>query len=318
LIQDGRKPPEVRFEPIPEADRELLLGEPQLAVYRIGIGDILQVTGDVPFLEGLGETTKGDLTGIHVKPDGNIYLPEVGAVPAAGRTVIEVQDDLRERLTRFRTNPFVSVDVLEPRSQHFYVLGEVAKPGVFPVDGQASLLAAVAAAGGPTQKASLETAYVLRQGRVLPLNLADVVVRGDLTRNVRMRDQDIVVLPSYEEQRVYVVGEVGAPGVVPMEKGELTLAGAIAVVGGLDATRADFNSVRVFRGDWSRPSCYTISACDLYAYGEGIRLQDGDRVIVAPSREATYKAMVDLTMPYVLAVTSTALSAATLGISLSN
>jgi polysaccharide export outer membrane protein len=316
LIADGQAAPEVRFAPVADAERPALLGEHPDTTYRLGIGDVLQVQADLPFLEGFGESRAGDVTGTHVKPDGQIYLPQIGGVPAAGRTVIEIQDDLRERLSKFRENPYVSVDVLEYRSQQYYVLGEVTGPGVFPVNGMTTLLGAVAGAGGFTPKAQIRTAYVLRKGRVLPLSLADLIVRGDLTRNVYMQDQDIVLVPSYEDAKVYVVGEVQEPGVMPMEKGEISLAAAIAAAGGFKFETADHDSIRVFRGSWQNPTCYTISACELYLYGEGIRLQDGDRIIVAPTAQASYKRTLDLTLPYVLSMTSTALALSGLAVAL--
>jgi polysaccharide export outer membrane protein len=317
LIRDGRPEPEVRFAPIDPAERMTLLGEAPDRAYRLGIGDILHVQGDLPFLEGFGETTKGEVAGTHVKPDGRIYLPQVGGVPAAGRSVIELQDDLRQRLEKFRESPYVSVDVLEYRSQQFYVLGDVNAPGAYPVNGRTTLVGAVAGTGGLAPTASLDTAYVLRRGKVLPLNLADVLVRGDMSRDTVMQHGDIVYVPSYEEARVFVVGQVNEPGPVPMPKGQLTLAGAIGAARGLDFATADYNDIRVFRGTWANPSCYTISACELYAYGEGIGLRDGDRIIVAPTQQATYKRTLDLTMPYVLSLTSTALAAAGIAVAAS-
>ena len=85
--------------------------------YILGIGDVLRIVGDLDFLRGFGETSEGRLEGTQVKEDGNVYLPRIGPVAAAGRTTLAVQADLGVRLSKYSKEPYVSVDVLRFRSQ---------------------------------------------------------------------------------------------------------------------------------------------------------------------------------------------------------
>jgi polysaccharide export outer membrane protein len=287
LLADQPPPGGCRFEPLPEAERVRVLDDG--GPYRLGIGDVVHVAvpGQEQFV-AFGESSKGEIVGTRVKEDGNLYLPMLRTVPAAGRTVVEVQDDIRERMKQYATDPFVGVDVLDHRSQKFYVLGCVANPGVFPVDGRATLLDAVALAGGPTPVGDIEEAHVMRGSRVLPICLADIVVRGDPSRNVTLKHGDVVFVPCIEDRKVYVFGEVMKAGVVKMTDSDLTLAEALAEAGGINPATADDSQVRIFRGGWCAPYHFTVSVCDIYKYGEGIRLRSGDRILVATSELATW------------------------------
>ncbi|MDF1700397.1 MAG: polysaccharide export protein, partial [Planctomycetota bacterium] len=281
---------------------------------RLGIGDVLRITGDTDFLKEYGETQSGEARPTVIKPDGKIYLPEIGAVPANGLTVIELQDDLRERLKKYKNNPFASVDVVEFRSQKFYVLGAVSNPGVYSVDGSTSLLETLGLAGGASDGADLEQSYVVRDSKILPVSLADMVMRGDMSRNVTMQHKDLVFVPTREDARAYVVGEVKKPGPVPFDaNGRLSLAAAVASAGGLDAQCADVNQVRVYRGGWDSPQVFTLSSEDVYKYGQSIHLRSGDRIMIAPSSQATNQRAAQLVLPYI----NTALAMVLAGVAVS-
>ncbi|MHC4974603.1 MAG: polysaccharide biosynthesis/export family protein, partial [Planctomycetota bacterium] len=91
---------------------------PQKEGYRIGVNDVLDVR--VPgHPEFGGDLTRADAKafGFRVMEDGKVYLPHIGGVPAAGRTPIELQDDLNERMHKFLKDPYVSAYVLRYESQ---------------------------------------------------------------------------------------------------------------------------------------------------------------------------------------------------------
>ena len=295
-----KQPP--RFEPLPAAERRPLVVEAS-EPYRIGRGDVLNIQGDQ--FKGFGETTKGYIAGTKVKPDGQLYLPDLAPVEAAGKTVIEVQDAIREALKRFNKQPFVSVDVLTYASQKYFILGEVMEPGVAPVDGETSLIEALAKAGGFTKLADVEQAFVVRAQKILPVSLADIVRRGALDQNLILKDKDLIFVPSLKVRRVFVLGEVDKQGVYPLPEEGMTLVEAVALAGGMKAEFADVNQVRVFRGGWCNPEAFTISACELYAYGESIRLFPGDRVYIAPMQEANYARALQLAAPFINTALST-------------
>lgn len=309
LIEEGAS------RSVPDLD----LGETVTAVplpaggqeYRIGARDILDVR--VPGMPDFG----GDLTradadafGYEVMKDGNVYLPLVGAVPVAGSTAVEIQKDLAERFKRFHETPFVSVRVLRYRSQRFLVLGGVAKPGAFPVDGSTTLLEGIALAEGLREGCDVERAYVVRKGALLPVNLGDLLLRGESTRDIVMQGGDVLFVPPEIRQEVYVLGEVRQPGrfaISPYRP--LTVVAALAEAEGLDRLHADRNEIVIFRGSWQKPRSFTLTENDLNRFGAHILLKPGDVIHVAPRGLATWNRTLSLLLPWATSVTSTALAA---------
>jgi polysaccharide export outer membrane protein len=304
LIRDGRRRELPRLEMKVETVATTL--PPQSKEYRIGIRDVLdvRVAGQPEF--GGGETrADAEAFGHHVKRDGRVYLPLVGRLEASGRTVLEVQNDLIDRMKKFLAEPQVSVDVLRYRSQKYFVLGAVGRPGAYPVDGDTTLLEGLGAAGGVREGGDIEGAYVVRGRTLLPISLGDLLLRGDTSRNVLMRDGDLVYVPAEVRREVYVLGEVRKPGKVLVSQfAPLTLAAAVAEAGGLDPVHADKDEIRVFRGSWQAPQVFTITAEDLYRYGEHIALKPGDRIHVAPRGLATWSRTMTLLLPFLQTATS--------------
>lgn len=101
---------------------------------------------------------------LQIRPDGKITLPLVGDVPAAGRTSVELRDAIAKSLQEYMTDPTVTVIVTETTPQVIYVTGEVTKPGSYPiVNGQMSIIQAIAMAGGLTEFANKKDIRVLRK-----------------------------------------------------------------------------------------------------------------------------------------------------------
>jgi polysaccharide export outer membrane protein len=100
-----------------------------------------------------------------VRPDGFITVPFLNDVPVAGKTTTEVALALEGLLKKFINQPVVTVSLEEPRPFHVSVLGEVSKPGIYPLDPRASsVLGAVALAGGLTVFAHSDRIFVVRPG----------------------------------------------------------------------------------------------------------------------------------------------------------
>jgi polysaccharide export outer membrane protein len=99
-----------------------------------------------------------------VRPDGMISLPLVNDVAAAGVEPAVLAGRIQQKLREFIVNPNVTVSVEEPAPFEVSILGEVARPGVYRIEGDASVLKALALAGGLTQIADRDAIYVLRYG----------------------------------------------------------------------------------------------------------------------------------------------------------
>jgi len=99
-----------------------------------------------------------------VRPDGKISLPMIGDITAEGRTAKELQKEITTKLTPMVNEPVVSVQVSEINAAKFFVLGEVAHAGAYPVRGTMNVLQALALAGGPTEYANRGGIVVIRHG----------------------------------------------------------------------------------------------------------------------------------------------------------
>lgn len=123
-----------------------------------------------------------------VNADGNIAVPLIGSVPANGRTLAELRDDLGKRLDRFIVNPRFTVDIVTYRQ--IFVLGEVQKPGGYPYNVGLTVQQAVALAGGFTRRAITDKVVLTRQADGSPkeygVALKDSVAPGD-TLDVQRR-----------------------------------------------------------------------------------------------------------------------------------
>lgn len=127
-----------------------------LAAYRIREGDVLGIR--VLNQEAMS------VAGARVRADGYVSLPVIQDVSVARVTPAEAAGRIGAKLKAYVLNPIVTVTLEEPVGLNVSVLGEVARPGVYDIDGNAGVLRALAAAGGLTPFADREGIYVLRAG----------------------------------------------------------------------------------------------------------------------------------------------------------
>jgi len=173
-----------------------------------------------------------DLTAKYrVDEAGMITFPYLGRVPAAGQTIIQLQDALTRGLANgYINHPQVRVDVDAYKSQSVLVTGSVRSPGEITMTGQLTLLAALVRAGSPTADAGDDVQIAHGKSAhddVAHVNLRDLQLgRGDML----LQDGDIVYVPP--AQHFTITGQVKNSGVYVWEP-ELTLEQAIARAGGL-------------------------------------------------------------------------------------
>lgn len=171
------------------------------ADYIIGPEDVLDIT----------VWKNGDLSKtVQVRPDGRISLPLIGDVTAVGRTSAQLTDEIASRLKAYMENPTVSIVVKEVNSYAIFVLGEVAKPGRYPLKSKTTLLQAITLASGFTVVASRNKIVVFRFGKdgepltKIKANYDDIVLRDGTNQNIELKPGDTIVVPS--ESMVVIPG----------------------------------------------------------------------------------------------------------------
>ena len=137
---------------------------------------------------------------IPVRSDGKISLPLVGEVQAAGITPLKLEQEIAARLKNYIAEPEVTVIVQQVNSQKFNILGQVNRPGSYPLATSPTVLDAIAVAGGFRDFAKQRAIYVLRQNpdgtqSRMPFNYKDVVKGHNPAQNVKLQPRDTIVVP---------------------------------------------------------------------------------------------------------------------------
>lgn len=233
--------------------------------YILGPGDKLSVS-----------VTGNSVTSFNatVAPDGSFSLREFGKINVGGRTIENATLAIKERLrqNRFAVDNGTNVDVtlMNIRTIHITILGQVRTPGDYDVASTTTVFNALYQSGGITNNGTFRGVQVVRNSEVIAqIDMYDYLLRGDLTNNITLKDGDIVMVPEYRV-RVSMEGEVKRQAYFEVLPGE-SLKDVIDFAGGFtdyaykfsikaiqltdrqqrlkDIDRKDFESYIPFKGD---------------------------------------------------------------------
>jgi polysaccharide biosynthesis/export protein len=291
-----------------EGDRNNL-NQPATA-YLLGPGDQIQVN----------VFEQAEVTGAHIiAPDGQIALPIVGGIPAAGQTTASLTRTIAQQLQRYYRNPIVSVTIGQFRPLRIHVGGAVQRPGPLQMrhtaydsnrtstsDGNnpnlPTLSAAIAAAGGVTRDGDISQVALKRNGVVQRIDLWQGLTSENAPRDLLLRDGDAIFVSQRPANspidprlvakstlapatvRVRVVGEVRNPGEVNVTPSS-TISSAIAIAGG-PTDKARMEEVRLLRlGENDQVIEQTINLQQLQ---DRQQVLDGDVVVIPKSRNSKF------------------------------
>lgn len=192
-----------------------------------------------------------------IRNDGKISYPLIGDIMAVGLTVPELRENIVEKLKEYIAVPKVDIQIIKYRSRNVSIFGEVKEPQVLYLTGKTKLLEAIALAGGLTEKANLQGAYVIRKDRIIPVDLYSIMTEGNLNYNIELKRKDVIYIPNVQDQRVYVIGEVSRPMIVPFAGKILTVAEAIANAGDFKIS-AQKSNLKIIRGGLENPTIITV------------------------------------------------------------
>jgi polysaccharide biosynthesis/export protein len=134
-----------------------------------------------------------------VRPDGNISLPLLNEVAAAGLTPEQLRAKLTEAASKFVEDPTATVVVKEIHSRNVYITGNVAKPATYPLIGDMNVLQLIALAGGLQEYADAKNIVVIRteggRQQYRKFNYKDVVRQKHVEQNILLKPNDTVVVP---------------------------------------------------------------------------------------------------------------------------
>jgi len=205
--------------------------------YLIGPEDVLKIQ--------VWDNTDLDRT-VQISREGTFSFPLIGSVKTDGLSVAQLEKELSNRLTDgYLINPQITIAVDKYNSKKVFVLGEVHKPGTYPLTGRTDLLDIISQSGGPTSEAGFELTIIrpknpiIKRNPTLPREAEEIekiaidlykLLNGDINQNILLKEWDAVYVP--KKTYFYVYGEVMKPGRYDLEK-ETTVLKGITMAGGL-------------------------------------------------------------------------------------
>jgi polysaccharide export outer membrane protein len=204
-VAAGKSATEAASSPVPaspsSAPAQVLekLSNAVSSEYIIGAEDVLEIT----------VWRNVDLSKIvQVRPDGRISMPIIRDIMAVGKTPSQLAEEMSNKLKEYVQNPVVAGSLKEVNSSNVFVLGEVAKPGRYPLKSKTTLLQGITIAGGFTPIAARNQMVIFRFTESAPgmkrltASYDDIVLRGGMTDNFELKSGDTIVVPSEVEGRI--------------------------------------------------------------------------------------------------------------------
>ena len=132
---------------------------------------------------------------VSVHPDGKITLPLVGDLTVGGMTPAQIEQVIAQALTKYVVKPLVTVTVQEVLSKKYYLDGEIARVGEYPLVAPTTVLEAISRAGGLRDFANEKKIYILRGDKRILFNYKDVIHGKHMDQNIPLEPGDHVIVP---------------------------------------------------------------------------------------------------------------------------
>jgi protein involved in polysaccharide export with SLBB domain len=288
---------QMEIEQLPTADRLAAMQAPLenevfatvngIEEYKVGPGDLLEIT--------YWEASTPKKEEIVIRPDGKISFGFVEDLYVNGLTVSRLDNLLTKHIKKYLRKPRLDVIVKEYNSKTITLLGAVqyrnqrdTGPGKYRLSGKTTLIESLTNAGGPSLNANLNFVNIRRRnGDQITVNLFKAINQGDPSKDFVLDAGDVVFIPTLDKdgRRVYVFGEVQAPGTYTFESEKIRLVDAISEAGG-PTVFASKSETRIVRGDITKPEVITANLKGLLEEGDqsqNVALLAGDLVYVPRS-----------------------------------
>lgn len=279
-----------------DARRQLdpMLLKPPTTPFTLGPGDVIDV-------EILGDAASHSQ--LSVGPDGKVYFNLLPGLDVTGLTTGEAKALFEKELTKYVSTAQVSVSLRSVGSKHVWLLGRLAKPGIYAMNGQVTLLEAVAQAGGTLQSTSVSDAteeladlrrsFVMRNGELLPVDFGKLFRESDMRQNIYLQADDLVYFPAAGAKEVYVIGAVKTSRAVPFKE-NMTIISALAASGGMLAD-AYPTHVAIVRGSLTEPQVAIVDYKDIVkGKATDVLLEPRDIIYVPDSPYKTVNKYIDM------------------------
>ncbi len=210
-----------------------------------------------------------------VDRNGQVSLPKVGTFTVAGVRAADLEKQLRAQIGRLYNNFSLSVSLGQLRGLKVFVVGPAQRPGVYTLPSQSTLLAALAAAGGPGPNGSMRRISLRRDGRIVSeLDVYDFLVQGDKSKDLQLAAGDVIVVRP-AGPRVAVAGAIDNAAIYELRGRDEPLRDVLRYAGGTPVL-ASPDRVQLERIDTAQRPARYVEEVRLDAEGLQKPLRDGD------------------------------------------
>ena len=265
--------------------------------YSLSPGDILSISlWAYPDISGS--------EGYQIDQSGYIHFPMIGRYKAAGKSLTQVNRELRSQLSRYLKTPDVIVRVLSYQGQRYSVQGNVMKGGQFYLSDQpVSVYTALGMAGGVNAQQGDNTSMTLvRQGRSYQLNSLELEKAGLSLHNLLIQPNDTLYVNNRENQKIYVMGESGKNQSLPLRDQGMSLSDVLGESLGLNPLSASRSKVYVVRSqpNTAHTEVYQMDLTSIADFGlaNQFKMRSNDIVYVDASGLARWQRVINQIIPF--------------------
>jgi len=234
--------------------------------------------------------------------DGIIQIPDIPPVRIAGLTLAEAKGFIERVFREEIDNVEVFVTYKDRLQRKVDLIGHVAAT-TLPVDGKVRLYELLSKAHVPLH-ANFFSSYVMRDGVELPIDLHQLIHKGDMSQNIVMRGGDKIFIADPSDAKVMVMGEVLIPKVVNLHYGTMSLREAIVQAGGIPFT-GNRNCIQVIRGGITYPKIYLLNWEEIvHLPNDSLLLMPGDTVYVSETPITQWNRFISQMVPSIGGVQS--------------
>nr|WP_228272722.1 polysaccharide biosynthesis/export family protein [Acinetobacter baumannii] len=280
----------------------------QQPTYRLSSGDVLSIQlwaypEITPPVNNVNNEQSVQANGYPIDQSGYIQFPLVGRYKAAGKTLTQVNRELRSQLAHFLKNPDVIVRVLSYEGQRFSVQGSVTKGGQFYLSDQpVSIYTALGLAGGVSDKGDNTYIQLIRNGRTYNLNTIELEKAGYSLHKLLVQPNDTIYVSTRENQKIYVMGESGKNQALPMRDQGMTLTDALGESLGINPLSASASRIYVVRTNQNdhTTAIYHLNLMSLGDFGlaNQFKLRSNDVVYVDATGLTRWQRVINQIIPF--------------------
>lgn len=275
-------------------------------IYRLTAGDVLsiQLWAYPEITPPIQDISNIKAAGYPIDPNGNVYLPLLGQVKVAGKTLAETNQYLRSQFSRYLKHPDVVVRVLSYEGRRYFVNGQVMRSGQYTLNDQPiSVYTALGQAGGVnTETGDNTNIQLIRQGQTYHLNAVELEKQGLSLHNLLIQPNDTIFVNAKQNQKLYVMGESNKSQALTLRDQGMTLSDVLGESEGVNPYSASAARIFVMRTDLSTKTStiyhLNLSSLGNLALANQFQMQKNDIVYIDATGLTRWQRIMNQIVPF--------------------